>query len=91
MHLAAGQGMYGAVGFAYGGEEDLLAAASSGEDSSSDEEEPLVTNEELEADAEDDRLDELAEQYGVQDYAYLLHKTSKQEGEEDELRRKQPR
>jgi hypothetical protein len=93
--LAAGQGLYGAVGFAYNGEDDLLAAISSGEGSSSDEEEeeeePPVTNEDLAEDAEDDRMDELAEKYGVQDYAYLLHKISKQEGEEDELRRKRPR
>jgi arginine/serine-rich splicing factor 16 len=98
----AGTGAYSAVGFSYGadgapGEGD--DPFSSGGDSSSDEEEDAgseeegapVTEAEAAQEAEDERVDDLAEAYGLRDFSYRLHKVQELEGEQALMRLKPPR
>lgn len=41
--------------------------------------------------AEDDRVDDLAERYGLSDFSYVLHKALEQEGDEEARMRPRPR
>lgn len=40
---------------------------------------------------EDEKVDDIAEELGIRDFSYRLHKAQEREGEEDALRRKRPR
>ncbi|GIL46948.1 hypothetical protein Vafri_3819 [Volvox africanus] len=89
----AGTGAFSAVGFNYGG-----AAAggggssdSSSDDDSSDSESDGDEDEDAGQEAEDDRIDDIAEQYGLTDFSYRLHRALQQEGEEEARLRKPPR
>jgi arginine/serine-rich splicing factor 16 len=97
----AGTGAYSAVGFSYGADgaagegDDPFSSegdSSSDEDDSSGEEEGApATEAEAAEEAEDERVDELAEAYGLRDFSYRLHKVQEQEGEQELARHKPPR
>lgn len=89
----AGHGVYSTVGFSYGGVTEEAAAAELA--SSSEEEEEGAAGFDNDDDGleegEDQRLDEVGEQYGVYDFCYRLSKAMEQEGEEDAQRIRRPR
>lgn len=91
------------TGAAAGGPAAGVAGAesSSSDDSSSDDdsdsEDELgagvgpVSEAELAQEAEDDRVDEMAEAFGLRDFSYRLHKSLEKEGEEEARMRNPPR
>jgi len=100
--LPSGSGVYSAMGFSYDGSAAAGAGAggveSSSDDSDSDESDSEddeaaaagpVSEAELAQEAEDDRVDEMAEAFGLQDFSYRLHKALEKEGE-DEARMRNP-
>jgi arginine/serine-rich splicing factor 16 len=50
-----------------------------------------VSEAELAQEAEDDRVDEMAEGFGLEDFSYRLHKSLEKEGEDEARMRKPPR
>lgn len=105
--LPSGSGQYSAIGFSYdagatAGFAGAAGAESSSDDSSSDEsnsegEDDLgagvgpLSEADLAQEAEDDRVDEMAEGFGLQDFSYRLHKSLEKEGEEEARMRNPPR
>jgi arginine/serine-rich splicing factor 16 len=105
--LPSGSGQYSAIGFSYdagatAGIAGAAGAESSSDDSSSDEsdsegEDDLgagvgpLSEADLAQEAEDDRVDEMAEGFGLQDFSYRLHKSLEKEGEEEARMRNPPR
>lgn len=51
----------------------------------------VLTEADVAQEAEDDRVDEIAESYGLQDFCYRLHRTMEKEGEEEARLRKRPK
>lgn len=101
--ISAGTGMYSAMGFSYdtaaAGPAGATAAAGGSSDSDSDDSEDdddqpgaseMLTEADVAQEAEDDRVDEIAESYGLQDFAYRLHRTMEKEGEQEARMRKRP-
>ncbi|GFR43558.1 hypothetical protein Agub_g4651 [Astrephomene gubernaculifera] len=92
----AGTGMFSAVGFNYGGGQ-AGAGGAAGDSSSSDSDSDAESEQGDEGDvdarqeAEDDRIDDIAELYGLTDFSYRLHRAQEQEGEEEARLRKPPR
>lgn len=70
-------------------------SSDSDSDSDSDSEEGAglgpVSEADLAQEAEDDRVDEMAEVFGLEDFSYRLHKALEKEGEEEARMRKAPR
>ncbi|KAG2445716.1 hypothetical protein HXX76_000322 [Chlamydomonas incerta] len=103
MPSLAGTGAFAAVGFNYGGSSEAAGAAGGGEgddsssssdsdsSSSSDSEPDDGLNADARQEAEDDRIDDIAEQYGLTDFSFRLHKVLEKEGEEEARMRKPPR
>lgn len=102
--LPTGSGVYSAIGFSYDPGSNTAAAAaavgleSSSDDSSSDDSDSEdeggvgpVSEADLAQEAEDDRVDEMAEAFGLQDFSYRLHKVLENEGEEEARMRNPPR
>lgn len=84
-----GQGLYGAVGFSYASTAD--AAASSSDDDSDGDVDAAEGVEGEEEEAEDERMDGLAEGFGIEDFTYRLGKALEQEGRAEALARLRPR
>lgn len=97
-------GIYSAMGFSYGSNDPVAAAQGGGggglsddddgsEDSEGEEEGAApATAAEEEQEAEDERVDELAESvFGVPDFAYTLHRALQQEDEDEARMRAAPR
>ncbi|MEW5308803.1 MAG: hypothetical protein WDW38_000734 [Sanguina aurantia] len=87
---AAGQGLYGAVGFSYATTAD---PASSSDDESDGEGVGDAAEGEAgeEEEAEDERMDGVAEGFGIEDFTYRLGKALEQEGRAEALARLKPR
>lgn len=82
----AGTGQYAAVGFSYGGGGEGEGVGSDSDDSDSDSDDGGGGPEdEAEAaqEAEDDRVDDIAERYGLADFSYRLHRTLEKEGDDE--------
>ncbi|EFJ50870.1 hypothetical protein VOLCADRAFT_103657 [Volvox carteri f. nagariensis] len=101
---ATGTGVFAAVGFNYGGNaggsgsaagagDSSSCSSDSDDDDDSDDEDVEGASEDADAgqEAEDDRIDDIAEQYGLTDFSYRLHRTLQQEGEDEARMRKPPR
>ncbi|KAL6762370.1 alternative splicing regulator-domain-containing protein [Haematococcus lacustris] len=92
---APGLGMYSQVGFQYGASEaaGTAAGSSSSEEDEGDEGEDAAPGsaEEVQAEAEEERVDVLAERFGVRDFSYRLHRALEAEGEEEAALRRRPR
>lgn len=102
--LPTGSGVYSAIGFSYdagaGAPGAAVGADSSSDDSDSDSDSDSgdegaglgpVSEAELAQEAEDDRVDEMAEAFGLEDFSYRLHKSLEKEGEDEARMRKPPR
>jgi arginine/serine-rich splicing factor 16 len=50
-----------------------------------------VSEAELAQEAEDERIDDMAEAYGLTDFSYRLHRALEKEGEEEARMRKRPK
>lgn len=104
---AAGTGMYSAMGFSYdsgtaGNAAGGAAAESDSSDDSSDEDSDddeaaaaaaagPVSEADLAQEAEDERVDDIAETFGLSDFSYRLHRALEKEGEEEARMRKRPK
>lgn len=88
-------GAGGGAGAATAGGGVISSDDSSDSDSDSDSEEGAglgpVSEADLAQEAEDDRVDEMAEVFGLEDFSYRLHKALDKEGEEEARMRKAPR
>ncbi len=89
---------YAAIGFNYGGTADadvVVAPGSDSDVSGSDDEDEGEDGEGGQGmgaeELEDERLDGMAEAFGITDYSYVLHRSLKAEGEQEAARRRQPR
>lgn len=103
--LPTGSGVYSAMGFSYdaGGAAGAGAAGAGAADSSSDDSDSdsdtdsdeeaagPISEAELAQEAEDDRVDEMAEAFGLDDFVYKLHKAQEKEGEDEARMRSAPR
>jgi arginine/serine-rich splicing factor 16 len=104
--LPTGSGVYSTIGFSYDtgtggpGPGAATGADSSSDDSDSDSDSDSddegtglgpVSEAELAQEAEDDRVDEMAEGFGLEDFSYRLHKSLEKEGEDEARMRKPPR
>lgn len=96
--VPAGTGVYSAVGFSYGGAGNSSSSDSSDDDSDGDdddEDDPSgagpSTEEDVAQEAEDERVDDIAEQFGLVDFSYRLHRALEKEGQEEARMRRRPR
>lgn len=103
--LPSGSGVYSAMGFSYdgaaaagtgaGGVESSSDDSDDSDDSDSEDDEAAaagpVSEAELAQEAEDDRVDEIAEGFGLHDFSYRLHKALEKEGEEEARMRNPPK
>ena len=90
-----GAGGSGTGGDAFGGFSSSSDSDSDESDTDSEEEEAAdvgaVTEAEVAQEAEDERVDSIAEQYGLKDFSYRLHRLQEREGEQEAMVRKRPK
>jgi arginine/serine-rich splicing factor 16 len=91
------QGAGGGAGIAGDGFGGFISSDSDSDESETDGDEEEdenagpVTEADVAQEAEDERVDSIADEYGLKDFCYRLHKMQEREGEQEAMARKRPR